>query len=433
MLKTIRNAWKVPEIRSKMIFTLVILVIYRLGATLPMPFVIDLSGIADLMSGGSMLGYLNIMSGQTFAQAKLFALSVSPYITSSIVMQLLTIAIPALERLSKEGEEGKKKINQITRFVTVALALFTAIGYYFLLKNQDALDSFGSSVFGAIVMIACYVAGSSLIMWLAEKINEKGIGNGVSLILFVNIVSSGPALVSSLWALIVNGSYHWAIGILIALAIVVVALAIVVFVVFITNSERRLPVQYAKRVVGNKMYGGQSTNLPIKLNMAGVMPIIFSSSIVSIPATIASFVATSETSFWYKLANNWFSPTSPLYMIVFFVLIVAFSYFYIGISFNPIEVANNLKKNGGFIPGLRPGKPTSQYITKVLGRITLIGAFFLAFIAIFPMIVNAVSGSAIGNLAFGGSSLLIIVGVALETARELEAQLSVRHYKGFLD
>ena len=412
-----------------MLITLFILILYRFGAVIPVPYISsDVLNTLVNQGNGSIFQYLNILSGDAFSKATLFALSVSPYIASSIVMQLLTIAIPALEKLQKSGEEGQKKITQITRYVTVALGLITAFGYYMYMRNNGALTN--KSVFAAVVIIGCYCAGTALIMWLAEKINEKGIGNGVSLILFANIVSGGASLAALLWSYITSGKVGY---ILLAVGTVIVALAMVVFVVWVTNSERRLPVQYAKKVVGRKMYGGQSTNLPIKLNMSGVMPIIFANSIVAIPSTVALLFPTpAEGSFWDKVLN-FVSYRSWFYALIFFILIIAFSYFYIAISFNPIEVANNLKKNGGFIPGIRPGKPTSDYITRVLNRITLIGALFLGIIAVFPLIVNLATGSVLGSIAFGGSSLLIVIGVALETYHELEAQMTMRHYKGFLE
>jgi len=427
VLQTIKNAWKVPELRNKIIFTVIILILYRFGAIIPVPY-INSELLGTLMnSTGSIFEYLNILSGDAFSKATLFALSISPYITSSIVMQLLTIAIPALEKLQKSGEEGKKKITQITRYVTVLLGLITAFGYYMYMRNMGILTDNG--VFAAIVIISCYSAGTALIMWLAEKINEHGIGNGISLILFANIVSVGPQIVSMFISYIRSGVW----GVVIVEVILVIAIAVITFVVFITNSERRLPVQYAKKVVGRKMYGGQNTNLPIKLNMSGVMPIIFANSIVSIPSTIALlFPRPAEGTFWYNF-QQFFSYTSWFYIILFFILIILFAYFYIAISFNPVEVANNLKKNGGSIPGIRSGKPTSDYITKILNRITLIGAMFLGVIAVLPLIINICTGSALGSIAFSGSSLLIVVGVALETARELEAQLTMRHYKGFLE
>ena len=428
MLQTLRNAWKIPELRKKILFTLFILILYRFGAVIPMPFVNgEVLSMLMKQGEGSIFQYLNILSGEAFSRATLFALGIQPYITSSIVMQLLTIAIPALEKLQKGGEDGKKKITQITRYVTVGLGLIMAYGYYMYMRSNGVLMD--TSIFAAIVIIACYSAGTALIMWLAEKINETGIGNGISLILFANIVSGGVRIATMLLSYVTSGI----VGIIIAVVIIVVSLAIVTLVVFVTNSERRLPVQYAKKVVGRKMYGGQSTNLPIKLNMSGVMPIIFANAIVTIPSTIAMLFPTpAEGTFWYGFLK-FVGHTSWFYAVVFFALIIAFAYFYIAISFNPVEVANNLKKNGGFIPGIRPGKPTSDYISKVLGRIVLIGALFLGFIAVFPLVINMASGSTLGSIAFGGSSLLIVVGVALETFRELEAQMTMRHYKGFLE
>lgn len=431
MFKTLRNAWSIPEMRQKLLYTFFILILYRIGAAIHVPFtnVEYISQYFDL-SGGNLFTYLNILSGDAFSKATLFALSISPYITASIVMQLLAVAIPALERLSK-SEDGQKKITQITRFVTVALAFLTAFGYYLYMKNQTGfLTNTGKTVFGGFVIVFSYAAGASLIMWLAEKINDKGIGNGISIILFANIIASTVSQVTSL----VRYAMQSAWNLVIIEVVMFGVLVMITFVVFITNSERRLPVQYAKKVVGRKMYGGQSTTLPIKLNMSGVMPIIFANSIVAIPSTIEMIVSTKikKGGFWEKFFDV-FAYDGIVYAILFFILIIAFSYFYILISFNPVEVANNLKKNGGFIPGIRPGKPTSDYITRVLNRITLIGALFLGVIAVVPLIVNIATGSSIGSLAFSGSSLLIVVGVILETVREIEAQMTMRHYKGFLE
>jgi len=431
VFQTLKNAWKVPELKSKLLFTLVIVILYRIGSVLPVPYVApDVLSTFNAVAGDSIFMYLNILSGEAFGRATLFALGVSPYITSSIVIQLLTVAIPALERLAKEGDEGKRKLTALTRLVTVALALITAIGYAIYLKNYDMLVD-GVNFFNMVVIIACYCAGAALVMWLAEKINESGIGNGISMILFAGIVARGPAIVSSLWSMMFkeDGSFK-VIGLLLVILSLAITLAIVGFVVFMTHSERRIPIQYAKKTVGRKMYGGQASNLPIKLNMSGVMPIIFANSIVAIPATIAAFFPNAK---FLQSLTKFFNYNSILYVVLSFVLIIAFAYFYIAISFNPIEVANNLKKNGGSIPGIRPGRPTSDYITRVLNRITLIGAIFLGFISVFPMIINIVSGGQFVGLAFGGSSLLIVVGVALETVRDLEAQMSLRHYKGFLE
>ena len=428
MFQTLKNAWKIMDLRKKLLFTLLIVLLYRLGAQIPVPYISSavIEGAAMQFSG--ILEYMDFLAGGALSQATLFALSVNPYITASIVIQLLTIAIPALERLSKEGEEGRKKINAITRYVTIGLALVTSYGYMKLL-NSYGYFTHELTVFEQIVVVACYCAGASLVMWLAEKINEVGIGNGISMILFANIISRGPDLVMSLWNRIV-GSKYLAVGIILGVVSIAITLAVVVLVVLVTNSERKIPIQYAKRVVGRKMYGGQNSSLPIKINMTGVMPIIFAGSIVSIPATIASFIP--KNKFFASIAEN-FSYDSWFYIVVYLLLIVAFSYFYIMISFNPVEVANNIKNNGGAIPGVRTGRPTVDFITKILNRITMIGGIFLCFIAGFPMIINAAFNGSFSGIAFGGSSLLIVVGVALETVRDLEAQITLRNYKGFLD
>ena len=428
MFKTFANAWKLTDLRKKILFTFLIIVLYRVGVAIPIPYLNPaMLGEIAKMAEGSIFQYLNILSGNAFSQATLFALGVSPYITSSIVMQLLTIAIPALERLAKEGQDGQKVINKITRYVTVGLGLITAFGYYMLLKNQGMLTDNG--VFAAIVMITCYCAGSSLVMWLAERVNDHGIGNGVSMILLANIVAGLPSMVSTFWAHLVSGKIS---GIIIAIASLIIGLGMVVFVVFMNESERRLPIQYAKKVVGRKMYGGQSSHLPLKLTMTGVMPIIFANSIVTIPATIKMFLNVPEKGFWAGFFGL-FEATSWVYVVLTLLLIVAFAYFYTAISFNPIEISNNLKKNGGFIPGIRPGKPTAEYITRILNRITLIGAICLGIIAVVPMVANIIAGGNLGALAFSGNSIIIVVGVLLETTREIESQLSTHHYKGFLE
>ena len=449
MFKTLKNAWKTPELQKKMLFTLFIVLLYRLGACLCVPYVSpDISTSFESLYGSSVLGLMSILSGGAMQYATLFALSVSPYITASIVIQLLTIAIPALERWAKDGANGQKKISALTRYVTIALAVVTSYGYSMLLKSQGWLVK--SNWFAMLVINAAFCAGAALVMWLAELINEKGIGNGISIILFANIVATLPGMVLSLWdGVIMHGyvaSKAWSvvIGILITIVVLIVVVATVGFVVWVTNSERRIPIQYAKRVVGRKMYGGQATNLPIKLNMTGVMPIIFASSIVSIPATITAFITNEENGF-KNFVESFFSPTTWPYLVVYLLLIIAFSYFYVMISFNPVEVANNIAQNGGSVRGMRPGRPTVQYIQKILKRVTLIGAFFLCIVAGLPMLVTVVT-TTIGTfnptlaqklpdlsiLTFGGSSLLIVVGVALETVRDLEAQLSMRASKGFL-
>ncbi len=425
MLQTFKNAWKIPELRKRMLFTLMILILFRIGSVIPVPFVY--TGL--IQAGAGLTGlfeYFNILSGDAFNKATLFALSISPYITASIVIQLLTIAIPPLERLSKEGEEGRKKLTQITRYATVVLALVTSIGYCTYIDKGLGII-YQPNLFKRIVIIACYCAGAAIIMWLAEKINEYGIGNGISLILFAGIAASFPSMAFTAYQ---NGGTVAGKLLLLALFIVIM-IAMIVFIVFVTNAERRLPVQYAKRQVGRKMYGGQSTFLPIKLNMSGVMPIIFASSIAAIPTTIAAIFPPKGPGVWQSIVN-FFSTRSVVYMVLYFVLIIAFSYFYLAISFNPMEVANNLKQNGGFIAGIRPGKPTTDYITKILGRVTLIGAIFLGIIATLPLILGIINPK-LSGLAFGGSSLLILVSVVIETATEIEAQMTMRHYKGFLE
>ena len=415
MFQTLKNAWRVPELKSKILFTLLIIVVYRLGSVIPVPFVDSamISAQGNALSG-TIFDYMSFLSGQAFVTGTLFALSVSPYITSSIVMQLLTIAIPALERMAKEGEEGKKKIAAITRVVTVALALITAFGYTQLLKSGFGTGSkflTNDGIFAQIIIIACYCAGASLIMWLAERINEHGIGNGISMILFANIISGIPALLGSVWAMMFDtmGKFK-PLGLVLAIVSIAITLAIVVMVVWFTESERRIPIQYAKRQVGRKMYGGQASHLPLKMNMAGVMPIIFASSIVSIPATIAGFVPNSGFATW---VDKWLGVNSWIYLVIYIVLILLFSYFYIMISFNPIEVSNNIRSQGGAVPGIRPGKPTADYIARILRKITTIGAVFLIFVAAFPMVVNNISmiiaektSNAIvfTGLAFGGTS-----------------------------
>ena len=437
MFKTIRDAWKIADLKKKLIYTLIVVLLYRIGTALPVPYVS--SAMLDSMAtytSGSIFQYLNILSGNAFGQATLFALGFQPYITASIVLQLLCVAIPYLERLSKQGDEGRKKINQYTRYTTVALALITAFGYYKLLSSQGIITK--SGFFPGLVIITCYCAGSALVMWLAEKINENGIGNGISIILFANIVSGLPGTIQTFVALCTgeypfNDGYipFWA-GIIITVVVIAVIIAMVAFIVWMTNSERRLPVQYAKKVVGRKMYGGQSSNLPIKVNMVGVMPIIFANSIITIPQTIAMFTG-ADGGVWGFIVNNLFSSSSLFYAFLTFVLIVLFAYFYVSISFNPVEVANNIKNQGGFIPGIRPGRPTSDYISSVLSRITFIGAILLSVVAVLPLLVNVFSGGNLAALAFGGSSVIIVVGVVLETIREIEAQMTMRHYKGFLE
>ena len=433
MLETIRNAWKIPELRKKLLMTAFIILIFRLGNNIPVPYV-DTTLLSNYFASSSatILGMMNVMSGGAFGRATLLALGIQPYINSSIIIQLLTIAIPALERLAKEGgEDGKKKIAAITRYATVAIGLLQAFGYYMLCRSQNFLTDTG--VLPAIVVILVFTAGSAFTMWLGEQITEFGIGNGISVILFAGIISRVPTAVFALY----TGIYNWVTGAtgtnvlrihpVGAVGIVLGMLALVVFVVFITLAERRLPVQYAKRVVGRKMMGGNSTNIPMKVNMSGVMPIIFAQTIASIPATIAAFVPKWQNSAFMRA----FDTTSVIYCVVYFLLIIGFSYFYATIQFNPVEVANNLKKQGGFIPGFRPGRPTVEFISKVLNKITMFGALYLSVIAILPIVTGAVIGAS--YLAIGGTSVMIVVSVALETQKALEAQMMMRHYKGFLE
>lgn len=443
MLNTLRNVWKVADLRKKVFYTLFIILIFRIGAAVPVPFLdgevlqAAVQAAKDSTGGDTILTYFNTLSGGAFEYATLFAMSVTPYINASIIMQLLTIAIPALERMSKEGEEGRKKIGQITRYATVVLGLIQGGAYYFYLRNNYVAAAGGYAViyrdlgsfegiFAMAVIILTFTAGSALMMWLGEQINQKGIGNGISILLFAGIVSRIPDGIATLYNMLVlavkggQTKYFFFVPMVIILFV-----AIIAFIVFMDNAERRIPVQYAKRVVGRKMYGGQSTHIPIKINMSGVMPIIFASSIVSIPSTIFMFTGT-QSGFWYDL----FKYDGWLYPILFFVLILLFAYFYVAIQYNPQEMANNLRKNSGVIPGIRPGKPTADFIQKIIHRITLIGALFLSVIALLPIILGSVTGV---SLAVGGTSLMIVVGVALETVRQLESQMLMRHYKGFLD
>ena len=425
MFKTLRNAWSIPELRKKIMFTLVILLLYRVGNVIPVPYVngAAMARYFNEALSSTILGLYNAMSGSAFSQASVLALGIQPYINASIIVQLLTIAIPALERMAKEeGEEGKKKIGRITRYVTVGLAVVLGYGYYAMISTAALADGTPvlaqQGVLPAIVIIAAFTAGSAVVMWLGEQITEFGIGNGISMILFANIIAGLPSMVGTMVYL------QWWVDL-----IVVVALALmVVLVVFINDAERRIPVQYAKRVVGRKIYGGQSTNLPIKVSMSGVMPVIFAQSIVSIPATICAFTGTTS-GWWY---DNVFSSKGVLYCVLYFLLIFFFSWFYSTIQYDPVEISNNLKKNGGFIPGFRPGKPTGDFIKKVINKILIFGALYLAVVALLPIIgSNVLEGAQ--YLAIGGTSIIIVVGVALETVKALEAQMLMRHYKGFLD
>ena len=428
MIQTIRKAWGIPELRKKIVFTLLILLIFRVGNAIPTPYInTELLGAYIDSTGGSLLSLYNVMSGGAFAQATVFALGVQPYINSSIIIQLLTIAIPALERLARDGgEAGKKKIASITRYATVAIALLQAFGYYMICKNYGILEQ--SGIWPALVIIVTLVAGSSFVMWLGEQVNEFGIGNGISMILFAGILARIPtAFTTGRYFVAQKGSigYLWLALVLLGI------LAMIVLIVHVNGAERRIPVQYAKRQVGRKMYGGQASTLPMKVNMSGVLPIIFAQTIASLPATIWAFVGIPEEGTVGRSIYNAIDTKSVLYLILYFLMIIGFSYFYATIQFNPVEISNNLKRNGGFIPGFRPGKPTSDFIAKVLSKVTLFGAIYLGIVAICPLIAGKLLGNP--SLAIGGTSVIIVVGVALETVRALESQMMMRQYKGFLE
>ncbi len=431
MLQTFKNAWKVEELRKKIIFTAIILVIFRLGCVIAVPFVKPDALQGMLSAGdGNMLGYLNMLTGGAFASATIFALGVTPYINSSIIITLLTVAIPYLEQLSKQGEEGRKKLAKITRYAATGFAAVLSIAYYFLLRRQNALlyTEGAAGVFSAIVIILAFVAGTTLLMWLGEQIDKKGIGNGVSLLIFAGIISRASTMVTEFVNMLKEAVTNqktqnfFLVPLFIAFGIAVIAFAVV-----LSKGERRIPVQYAKRVVGNKMMGGQNTHLPIKVNMSGVMPIIFASALVSIPGTIASFVNVTSP-FWISFLSV-FNYNSLLYAVIYVLLIIVFNYFYVSIQYNPVEIANNLRKNNGVIPGFRPGKNTQDFITRVLSKVTFIGALFLSVVAVLPILVGNITHT---GIQMGGTSLLIVVGVALDTAQQLESQMVMRHHKGFL-
>ncbi len=443
MFQTLRNAWKIEDLRKKLLFTVFIILIFRIGSAVTVPFV-DSQILANAVSNASdVMGYFTMMSGGGFANGSIFALSITPYINASIIIQLLTVAIPALERLAKDGEAGRKRLGQITRYTTVALGLMLGIAYYFMVKNKygalvaEAQTGF-DAWFAAIVIILCFTAGSALMMWLGEQINEKGIGNGISILLFAGILSRVPAGAQYLWA------YFYEMGVkqlqqgqsegikymLLVLLVLVLFLAMIGFIVFMGDAERRIPVQYAKKVVGRKMYGGQNTYIPIKVNMSGVMPIILAVSILSLPSIIATFVNVPAEGFWHGFFAL-FEQDSWMYIILYFLMIIGFAYFYVTIQYNPLEMANDLRKNGGAVPGQRPGKPTADYIKRVLSKVTFIGALFLGVVALFPSLFGKASGFT--GLSIGGTSIMIVVGVALETVQQMESQMMMRHYKGFLD
>lgn len=436
MFKTIKNAWSIPDLRKKILFTLLIIIVFRIGSVIPVPF-LNMEALAqamgDISTGNTMLAYINTLSGGAFSNATLFAMGITPYINSSIIMQLLCVAIPPLERMAKEGEVGRRKIGTITRYVTVGLGLIQGTAYLFYLKQKAVLNyNEGFSFwFSAIVIVLVFTAGTAIMMWLGEQINSHGIGNGISILLFAGIVAQLPSTISILgqyWNLGSEGQTQFYILVPVWAIIFV---AVIWIITFMQDSERRIPIQYAKRVVGRKMYGGQSSHLPIKVALGGVLPIIFASSILSIPGTINLFLGIQEGDGFWGAFFAAFNTSGWLYMVLYFLLIIMFAYFYTTIQYNPIEMANNLKANNGTVPGIRPGAPTADYIRNILSRITLIGALFLAVIALFPLIYGAATG--MGSMTIGGTSIIIIVGVALETVKQLESQMMMRHYKGFLD
>ena len=439
MFETIKNAWKLPDLKKRICFTLLIIVVFRFGAALPVPF-LD----ASVMQGfgdGNLLGFLNMLTGGAFQNATLFALSISPYITASIVVQLLAVAIPALEQMSKEGAEGRKRLNKISRYVPIALALIQSYAYYRMLDSRGAVMD-GGNTFGNVLIcltiVAMFTAGAMICVWLGEQIGDRGIGNGISMILFAGIVSRGSSVVVMMWQYLVLGYENLVAGAtasglryLIGVpALVVIFVILIGFIVLMTKAERRIPIQYAKRVVGRKMYGGQSSYIPVNVNMSGVMPIIFASSLMAIPGTIAAFIQPEEGSFWASFLQI-FNYNSGFYAFLYFILIIAFAYFYVAIQYNPVEMANNLRKNNGAIPGIRPGKPTSDFIGRIISKVTLLGAMFCAVVAILPIGIAALTN--IQGVSLGGTTIIIIVGVALDTVKQLESEMMMRHYKGFLE
>ena len=458
MIQTIRKAWGVPELRKKLIFTVLILLIFRIGNAITVPYVnVDLLQDQLKSMGTTILGLYNVMSGGAFATATVFALGVQPYINSSIIIQLLTVAIPALERLARDGgEEGRKKIQSITRYTTVAIAILQAFGYYMMMRNYNLLATGAEGVWPALVIMVSMIAGSSFVMWMGEQVTEFGVGNGVSIILFAGIISRVPNMISGMISgvrtqaginsgsitldSLTNAGYtsaqaqahlDGAIPVWGVVLLLVGILALIVFIVFINDAERRIPVQYAKRQVGRKMYGGQSSNLPMKVGMAGVLPVIFAQSIASLPITVWSFIGIPQEGTVSRTIYNAIDTRSLVYVVVYFIMIVGFSYFYSSIQFNPVEIANNLKKQGGFIPGFRPGKPTVDFIKRVLNKVTFFGAIYLAIVAISPILVSKIMGNS--SVAIGGTSVIIVVGVALETVKALDSQMLMRQYKGFLE
>ncbi|MBR1739293.1 MAG: preprotein translocase subunit SecY [Ruminococcus sp.] len=434
MIESFRNAWKVPELRKKLLFTFFIIVIYRIGGTVPVPY-LDSAALSQWFSNnnnGNVFSYLNVLSGGNFAKATVMALSVGPYINAQIIIQLLTYALPPLERLSKEGPEGRKTLNKITKYSALAISLFQGWAYYRTMFNAGAVIFNGTTmgskfdkIFAEIIIILVFTAGSSLTIWLGDQINEKGIGNGISMLLFAGIIARGPSAVFMLFDLMKTGEAR---NMILVPIIIIVFVLMIAFIIFMNEAERRIPIQYAKRVVGRKQYGGQNTYIPIKIAMSGVLPIIFAMSFMAIPSTIELFVTPKKGGVFEKILE-WFNYDHPVYACLYFLLIIGFNYFYVSMSYNPLEIANNLRQNNGGIPGIRPGKPTTEYLKRVLSKITLVGAIFLGVIAIFPIIFSAITKM---NIAMGGTSILIVVSVALETARTMESQMMMRHHSGFL-
>ena len=437
MFETMRNAWKTPELRKKLLYTLLIIVIFRLGCAIPVPF-LDPNALSNIVQDGNIFGYLDMLSGGALSKGTVFALSIQPYINASIIVQLLTYALPPLENLQKEGEEGRKKIQKITGYVALAISLVMSYAYYLTMRKMGAVDytSGFEGVFAAIVIMAVFTAGSNLIVFLGNLVNENGIGNGISIILFAGIVARCPSDVKDMIELAISDPNKYVFPVIFVLLIYVVMIG---FIVLMNEAERRIPIQYAKRVVGRKQYGGQNTHIPVKIAMSGVMPIIFAMAFMSIPQTIEMFVAapTGDPATWsfgqkfYHGFLNFFNYSSGWYAVIYFILIIAFNYFYVSMQYNPIEIANNLRQNNGGIPGIRPGKPTSDFIQRVLSKITLIGAICLGIIAIFPILFHMAVPAM--NISMGGTSILIIVSVVLETVRTMESQMMMRHHKGFLE
>ena len=439
MLNSIQKAFKVKEVRERLLYTFMMLIVIRIGSCLPIPGV-DASFLREFFTNlqNSGMGFVNAITGGSFSNMSLFALSITPYITSSIIMQLMTIAIPKLEEMQKEGEDGRKKIAEYTRYLTVALALFQSSAMAIGFGKQGLLYEDAQNIWGYMTVIAAMTAGSALLMWIGERITEKGVGNGISIVLLINIVSSLPQDVMMLYERFMAGK-SVAVATVAAIIVLAVVVATVVFVLVLNGAERRIPVQYSKKMQGRRMIGGQSSHIPLKVNTAGVIPVIFASSIMSMPVMIAQFFNVDYSTFGGKIlmalsSANWFRPEMPVYsvgLLIYIVLVVLFAYFYTSITFNPLEVANNMKKSGGFIPGVRPGKPTSDFLNNILNYIVFIGATGLVIVCIVPIIASGLFN--VGSLSFGGTSLIIIAGVILETIKAVDSMMLVRNYKGFLN